>query len=129
MIKKNKCQQFSKIPQMAGKKTCDVSYPRLLTLRKINTLVPTHLAIYPPVAILLSIITAITEQYNYTVKTDWLFQTISLVMSFINHVLFHIFYIWSSQYYISNWKYYVLLFIVNMFIMFLIGSTDACTIH
>ena len=45
-----------------------LSYPRLLTL------VAHPLAIYPPVAILLSTVSAITEQYNYFYKNCYMIK-------------------------------------------------------
>ena len=64
MIKKNKCQQFSKIPQMAEKKlACKLSKATHIEEKQHSGAHP--LAVYPPVAILLLIITPITEQYNY----------------------------------------------------------------
>ena len=52
MIKKNKC------PQMAEKKN-------LIKLSEATRSGAHPLPVYPPVAILLSVVTAITEQYNY----------------------------------------------------------------
>ena len=50
-------EQVSTVPQMAGK--------NLIKLSKATRSGAHPLAVYPPVAILLSVVTAITEQYNY----------------------------------------------------------------